>query len=590
MTSVSSILPSSVFPISEFPTESIDPSQRMRVIDSANRTTRSTFHSDGKGIHLILNNGTTLDLRVGTVVQCDVVHGGTSFLKVICPSVSGKNYPNHPIGFHYSEWVPENGWLMGTHPIGLYPGSEGHCVTHGFHFDTMRLCPNPDGSPVPTYFAPLETPEERGRQLVVALSAKWSADVPRLIQGTSLDYVDPNGDTALHYACRFKYTMVAYHLLQLGANASTPNKIGETPLHEACRTNSPYLVRAILREGCAVDAQTARGDTPLMRACLEENVAVVRALLYAGASVNARNKNGETPLMFACYNSHRDLEPVKKIMSALLQAGAVVDVEVSPTSPYVYDNFKTPCQLCKDRPELLALLNAPLERPVEQFALALERIEVARKGIASGVGWVELNLRNLGLTKLPPIPEGVYGLNLQDNQLTTINTLPDSLRDLNCSKNKLESLPSFPPNLYRFDCRQNRLSALPPLPASLVGFDCGANRLKSLPPMEHLINLVEFDCGGNLLTELPLMPTTKLQRIWCSTNRIERLPPLKHLTGLKQLRCGENRLTEIPELPDTIKLLNCGTNKLSVLPPLPKHMVELLTDGNLVYLGYINQD
>jgi Leucine-rich repeat (LRR) protein len=80
----------------------------------------------------------------------------------------------------------------------------------------------------------------------------------------------------------------------------------------------------------------------------------------------------------------------------------------------------------------------------------------------------------------------------------------------------------------------------------------------------------------------------KLQRIWCSSNRVERLPPLKHLAALKQLRCGENRLREIPEVPETVHLLNCGDNLLKTLPTLPKNMVELLTEGNLAYLGYIN--
>ena len=588
-----SILPSSV-PI-------IDESQRMRdineakakerfiAIDNDNHDTRATYHSDGQGIQLVLKNGTSLDLRVDTVVQCDVIRGGTCFLKVRAVSSPGRMYPSHPIGFFYSEWVPERGWLSDYTPIGLYPGSTSHCVTHGYDFNSMRLCSNPDGSPVPTYVAPPETPEELGRQLLAAFSAKWFTDLPALLaKGASLTYADPNGDTILHYACRFKQTGTARHLVKLGANVSIPNKRDVTPLHDACRSNDPQLVRGLLREGCPVDARTDTGDTPLMGACLEDNLHIVRALLDNGASVNATNDTGETPLMFACYGSDRDLKDVSNLLKVLLEAGALVDVEVPTTSSSFYRPFRTPHELCKDREPLLALLNTPVEEPAERLALAQERIEEARQKIASGNKWTELNLRNLGLTKLPPIPEGLYGLYVEDNRLTTIDELPTSLCVLNCSKNRLTSLQSTLPALTHFDCNYNCLTTLPPLPSTLVFLDCGSNRIESLPPMEHLLQLVEVYCGGNYLTELPPLASTKLQRIWCSTNRLEQLPPLKHLTALKQLRCGENRLREIPEVPETLHLLNCGDNLLKALPTLPKNMVELLTEGNLAYLGYIN--
>ena len=576
--------------------QALERSQRLDKIQKDNYATKSTFHSDSEGIRLVLDEKTTLDLRKGSVVQCDTIPGGTCILKVLSATVPGKYYPHHPIGFHYAVWSSEQerGWVEQYTPAALWPGAEGHYTDNGFVLSTMRLCDNPDGSPVPTYVAPPETPEERGRQLLAAFSAKWFTDVPSLFKGASLNYVDQNGDTILHYACRFKQTGTAHHLLNLDANASAVNKRGETPLHDACRGNDALVVRHILREGCPIDAPSSTGETPLMIACacFHDNLKVVETLLEHGADVNAKTNEGETPLIFACYNPSRDLEKVKKLVTLLLEAGAVVDVDVPPTLPYAYKRVSTPKDLCKDRESLLSLLNTPVEAPPEQLAVALERIEEARQKIASGYKWTDLNLRGLGLTQLPPIPEGLCSLCVEDNRLTTIDELPTSLSSLNCSKNRLVSLPSaLPPALTHFTCNENRLSTLPPLPPTLVFLNCGGNpRLESLPPLDHLSQLVELYCGGNSLTELPPMSSLKLQRIWCSTNRLERLPPLKHLTALKQLRCGQNRLREIPEVPDTFHLLNCGKNKLTVLPPLPTHMVELFTDGNLAYLGYINKD
>jgi hypothetical protein len=374
---MSSVSNSSASPFSDSTSQEVE---RVETIKQNNRATKATYHPGYKGIHLVLKDGTTLELRLGTVLQCDLIQGGTVILQVRDIPWKGPDYDN-PIGFGYLEWS-KYGWSGKTVPLGLWPGCKFHVLEEGFDLNTMKLCDHPNG------------------------------------------------------------------------------------------------------------------------------------------------------------------------------------------------------------------LSNPVYSTVERLDVALHRIEEARQRIASGVPWTELNLKNLMLTKLPPIPEGVYNLNLDDNQLTRIDTLPDSLCALTCTSNYLESLPSsLPPALRSLDCSWNRLRSIPALPSTLVFLDCSLNRrLKSLPPLDHLVNLVELYCGGNCLKELPPFSSNKLQRIWCSTNNIERLPPLKHLTALKQLRCGENQLKTIPELPDTVHVLNCGQNQLSALPPLPKHMVELRTGGNLVDLGYINNN
>lgn len=45
----------------------------------------------------------------------------------------------------------------------------------------------------------------------------------------------PEGNTALHYACREGYRDLAVLLLEKGADASSVNNRGETPLHAAAR-------------------------------------------------------------------------------------------------------------------------------------------------------------------------------------------------------------------------------------------------------------------------------------------------------------------------------------------------------------------
>lgn len=143
----------------------------------------------------------------------------------------------------------------------------------------------------------------------------------------------------------------------------------------------------------------------------------------------------------------------------------------------------------------------------------------------------EVNLENLQLVELPPLPEGV--------------------RNLYCSFNQLTSLPPLPSTLTFLSCGNNQLVSLPPLPSTLTYLACGNNQLVSLPPL----------------------PST-LSTLSCSNNQLVALPPLPE--SLTYLACHTNRLTSLPELPKNLKLLNCMSNKLVTLPRLPESLKDLI--------------
>lgn len=79
---------------------------------------------------------------------------------------------------------------------------------------------------------------------------------------------------------------------------------------------------------------------------------------------------------------------------------------------------------------------------------------------------MELNLSNLGLKKLPKIPEGITILKCNNNKLTMINgdILPQSLLELYCSDNRIVKIQNLPKNLVKLVCEYNYLDRvnLPP--------------------------------------------------------------------------------------------------------------------------------
>jgi Leucine-rich repeat (LRR) protein len=98
--------------------------------------------------------------------------------------------------------------------------------------------------------------------------------------------------------------------------------------------------------------------------------------------------------------------------------------------------------------------------------IALERIANMRDGV--------LDLSNLGLTELPPLPPTLVELDCRGNQLTELPQLvsedPSTLEYLNCRDNQLTELPQLPSTLVGLGCDNNQLTELPQLPSTLMYF------------------------------------------------------------------------------------------------------------------------
>jgi hypothetical protein len=112
--------------------------------------------------------------------------------------------------------------------------------------------------------------------------------------------------------------------------------------------------------------------------------------------------------------------------------------------------------------------------------------------------WIALNddnalldLSQLGLTELPPIPHNCRKLDCSHNELTSLPDLP-SCTTLSCDYNKLTSLPDLP------SCRQ---------------LWCHNNGLTHLP---QLYNCEFINCDNNNLTFFPKLP--KIRCIYYENN------------------------------------------------------------------------
>ena len=74
-----------------------------------------------------------------------------------------------------------------------------------------------------------------------------------------------------------------------------PDRDGDTPLHFACRFKKLYALVELLRNRADVDVQNNNGDTPLHIVCREHYRDGLLKLLKCDPALNVQNKNLDTP-------------------------------------------------------------------------------------------------------------------------------------------------------------------------------------------------------------------------------------------------------------------------------------------------------
>jgi internalin A len=199
---------------------------------------------------------------------------------------------------------------------------------------------------------------------------------------------------------------------------------------------------------------------------------------------------------------------------------------------------------------------------------------------AARESWTGLNLRNRGLTELPP----------EIGQLTR-------LQSLSLSFNKLAVLPPEIGQLTRLqtlDIQNNQLTLLPSeigQLSQLQSLDLNINRLVALPSeIGQLAQLQILTLDRNKLTALPLeiWQLTQLEVFTLRSNQLTALPrEVERLTRLQFFALGSNRLTALP--PEIghlsqLQFLDLSENPLPIPPEIltrsrdPKNLIRTYLD------------
>lgn len=154
--------------------------------------------------------------------------------------------------------------------------------------------------------------------------------VRRLVQlGLNINGRDAQGCTALLRAAGGGHAALVEWLLGQGADTALAARTGATPLSAAVSARREAIVARLIAAGAGVDQVLPGAITPLMIAAALGFDAIVQALLIRGANAAFNDEQGNTALHAAAQFAwtSKDLEPAKRLLESLLDAGAPISAQ-----------------------------------------------------------------------------------------------------------------------------------------------------------------------------------------------------------------------------------------------------------------------
>ncbi|XP_055544881.1 DNA-binding protein RFXANK [Wyeomyia smithii] len=118
----------------------------------------------------------------------------------------------------------------------------------------------------------------------------------------SVDTVDSNNFTPLHWACYYGQLSAAQILINCGADFDRSAVDMITPLLLAASGGHHEIVRLLLQKGANANHMDVVGNTPLMYAAAGNHPHTCNELLSRGANFTDSNEDGETAYSLAVKN------------------------------------------------------------------------------------------------------------------------------------------------------------------------------------------------------------------------------------------------------------------------------------------------
>ncbi|HAW0894304.1 TPA: hypothetical protein JLK53_001938 [Escherichia coli] len=171
-----------------------------------------------------------------------------------------------------------------------------------------------------------------------------------------------------------------------------------------------------------------------------------------------------------------------------------------------------------------------------------------------------LDLSNLQLSSLPPLPEWIEVLLVYHNKLTKIQ-VPELCKELSASFNELTVFPEVPDNIIRISVANNKISYIASFPSKAEIILIGHNNLSEIPAIPDTTKI--FSCSYNNIKKITHFPQN-LIHAFIEHNNIQALPALH--SNLKTLYAEDNPIKEEFKIPSTLKNISLDSRQKKYCP------------------------
>ncbi len=148
-----------------------------------------------------------------------------------------------------------------------------------------------------------------------------------ITNGASINIIDINRNTALHYAVANNNIRVAKYLISKFVNINSQNKDGDTALHLAVYLGFSEIAEILLKSGAYI-SPNKKGATPFHLSINRNEKCLDLLMKYHAIHVNSRDNEGNTALHIACLQNNYNC------ISILIENGAVLSRNKFNLLPY----------------------------------------------------------------------------------------------------------------------------------------------------------------------------------------------------------------------------------------------------------------
>lgn len=154
----------------------------------------------------------------------------------------------------------------------------------------------------------LNTADDTGTTPVLAALRGGHVEVASFLLDCKANHmsVDQNGSGAIHWAAYRGFPTMVKRLLELGCDASAPNRLGDTPCHLAVSANNIEVIGILVAAGFnAINYPNLLGHTCIHLAAEDGHTEILEKLRLHGAELDYQDLNGCSAATFAASNGHR---------------------------------------------------------------------------------------------------------------------------------------------------------------------------------------------------------------------------------------------------------------------------------------------